>query len=199
MSISSSDKWRSEWLDMDKDMIGYFKYLESEGFDITDDTYRYFAADVFHDSPLLSGVADLANGLLTLELENSCCLEHYARSHPSIGISDRERLFRTSISFSGVRDLVAGGASQMMDWEYLTSAVGRDGDHTSLSLLFYAPGGTGTIHVTYGSIIVEDIWPKVFNSFEGTAGRRVVVPVEHDPGVYANDPELLWQMRSWGL
>jgi hypothetical protein len=172
----------------------YWQHLSRQGFSEGDVVYRYFAGEVFHDSPVSVESFDVPESRLCLVLQNRYALNLVARQWQDRPVSFE--LFSTRITFEGVRLFKASLGTIGRGVVYHSSEIFRVGDGFYIDI--FTTGGLefGSLTIRCDSVTVEDIVPKLREYYPGFSEADITIanapPSEVWPLIERNLRGIIW-------
>ncbi len=144
----------------------YFEHLGRQGFVTDHPLYRFFAAEVFHDSPLMRPSFSFARGEITLRLRNVFAIDKVGTETSAKSIrppATVRRDFSTQIIFRGVRTMSLPVPPAGTGLKYVACNVFRIASHYRIDILARGanPSETVIFRIHFGEVTVEDIAPKI--------------------------------------
>jgi hypothetical protein len=172
-------------LEWQKKHRAYFEHLRQSGFSVEEAVYCYFAADVFHDSPLRLEI-DADKRVTLLHLRNVYAIDQLiTHKVPEVDLS----LFLTTIHCIGCK-AVELAFDLSRDYWYQCAELSRLDGGVELLIGVSWDRGSGpieTIRIVAESIEVSDISPRLIERF-GAVTPETLTPISESPAYYLQRP-----------
>ncbi len=140
--------------------IDFLRFLKRQGFKGTEDIFRYFFFDIFHDGYIRVGPIDLEHGVVKLSFSNEdiyCKVSNLLKRPIPL-----EPFFR-EFTFKGVSSFEIHNNSQIeLSW-YYSAEFWKRRDRLQLAIYFSNIRGSdvGTIKIEFKSLYAAGLSPKL--------------------------------------
>jgi len=166
--------WESRWR-------RYFAHLSAHGFNTDDLAYPLFAAEVFHDSPIIFA-GDLDRRHISLSLINTYAYQEVSRR---VGAKVEQADFLTTIGFADCQFCSIDLRLAPENW-YQCAELSRVDDKLRLVIACSwnrSDGDCDSISIVAKQILVTDIVDKIAMKYHLDASR-LISPISHEPDFY---------------